>query len=302
VADLDPPNLRDEKIDDALRCSWEFDPVGNDNFNGDMPNDLKMVPQVFDLRARIEDDGNRAAGLKFPPLSFVNPDTTAVYVLDDETLPLIVDTDGNGTCDSINPLLVPTTQPPRINTQVLKVRLGPVPGQGAGDFTPDPSLPLPYCARGADTKLPAPPCKTLLEPSLSITYALGVPAIWSIDPIRPGLDCMGGQFDTLANNIGEGWACIAVATTDNIGNFSVSAPLRVYISYDYDKKNRPNLGYTFGADPPAGAGPPPACTGIYDKTTKMVTAGACTTRKFRSVPATGADYVCYLGDCQLPLP
>jgi hypothetical protein len=302
VADLDPPNLRDEKIDGVVRCSHEFDPLGNDDYNGDMPNDTKMVPQVFDLRARIEDDGNRAAGLKYPPLALVNPDTTSVYVLDDETLPLIVDTDGDGTCDSINPLLVPTTQPPIINTQVLKVRLSPVPKAGVGDFTPDPSLPLPYCARGADPAIPQPLCHTFLQPSIAISYDLGLPAVWSVEPIDTAFNCQGGQFDTLANNIGEGWACIAVATTDNVGNFSVSAPLRVYISYDYDKKNRPQLLTSFGADPPAGAGPPPACTGIYDKPTKTVRTGACTTRKFHSVPATGADYVCFLGDCQLPLP
>ena len=31
-------------------------------FDGDMPNDTTVVPQVFDLRARIQDDGNAPAG------------------------------------------------------------------------------------------------------------------------------------------------------------------------------------------------------------------------------------------------
>ena len=124
VADLDPPNLRDSQLDRVLRCSHEFDPLGNNSFDGDMPNDRKMVPQVFDLRARIEDDGNRAAGLKLTPISLVDPHETSVYILDDETQPLIVDTDGDGSCDAINPLLIPTTQPPTQNNQVLKVRLG----------------------------------------------------------------------------------------------------------------------------------------------------------------------------------
>ena len=44
--------------------------------------------------------------------------------------------------------------------------------------------------------------------------------------------CMGSQFDTLANNIGEGWACIAVQSSDSSGNTSVSPPLRVYINYN----------------------------------------------------------------------
>ena len=84
IADLDPPNLRDTKLDRVLRCSHEFDPLGNDSFNGDMPNDLKMVPQVFDLRARIQDDGNRAAGLKLTPISLVDPHETSVFIMTDE--------------------------------------------------------------------------------------------------------------------------------------------------------------------------------------------------------------------------
>jgi hypothetical protein len=304
VADLDPPNLRDMKISGQLRCSHEFDPLGNDDFNGDMPNDGKMVPQVFDLRARIEDDGNHAAGLKLPPISLVNPTLTNVYVLDARRIAanqgvLIVDTDGDGACDSINPLLVPTTEPPIDNTQVLKVKLSPVKKQGSGDFTPDATLPLPYCANGTDAQPPDLLC-TFLQPRIAISYAFGQPAIWSVDPIDT-IHCQGGQFDTYANNISEGWACIAVGTTDQVGNFSVSAPLRVYVSYNYDSGARPTLGTSFGADPPAGAGPPPDCTGSYDKISKVVTPGACTTRKFTRNLGTGDGYTCYLGDCDGPL-
>ena len=46
-----------------------------------MPNDGCMVPQVFDLRARIEDDGNRAIGLKVTPIAGIDPDNTNVYIL-----------------------------------------------------------------------------------------------------------------------------------------------------------------------------------------------------------------------------
>ena len=42
VADLDPPNLRDTKLDRVLRCSHEFDPLGNNVYDGDMPNDRTM--------------------------------------------------------------------------------------------------------------------------------------------------------------------------------------------------------------------------------------------------------------------
>ena len=84
LADLDPPEpARHASSTRVLRCSHEFDPLGNDDFYGDMPNDGKMVPQVFDLRARIEDDGNRAAGLKLSPISLVDPHETSVLHPDD---------------------------------------------------------------------------------------------------------------------------------------------------------------------------------------------------------------------------
>ncbi len=279
IADLDPPNLRDTKLDRVLRCSHEFNPLGNDSHYGDMPNDGRMVPQVFDLRARIQDDGNRAAGLKLAPISLVDPDATSIYVLDDEAQALVVDTDGDGTCDGINPLLVPTTQPPTENNQVLKIRLGAVPPAGTGDFTPE-TLALSYCESGIDPARPEPLC-TFLQPHIAISYAFGQPAVWSVEPIN-GLRCQGNQFDAWANHIGEGWACIAVGTKDRAGNLSVSAPLRVYIKYDYDKVARPNLGTSFGAAPPAGAGPPPPCTGRFDATSGAVTPGSCSARGFGS--------------------
>ncbi|HEX9288375.1 MAG TPA: hypothetical protein VF904_02530, partial [Anaeromyxobacteraceae bacterium] len=46
------------------------------------------------------------------PNAGIDPEKTSVYILDDATQPLIVDTDGDGFCDHINPHLIPTTQPP----------------------------------------------------------------------------------------------------------------------------------------------------------------------------------------------
>ena len=291
VADLDPPSIRDTDQDRVLRCSHEFDPLGNDNFAGDMPNDLKMAPQVFDLRARIQDDGNRASGLKVTPLSLVDPRETSVFIMSNKGQPLIVDTDGNGSCDSINPLLIPTTQPPTENNQVLKVRLGAVPPGGSADFTPDPTLPLAYCDDGLAPAKPEPMC-TFAQPTIAIRYAFTEPAIWSVEPIDER-HCHGNQFDAKANHIEDGaWACIAVGTKDLAGNFSVSRALRVYIDYDYNGQPE-----TFGANPPASAGPPPSCTGIFDKATNTVAPGACTTRRFNRNVTTGEGYLCFRGEC-----
>ena len=74
--------------------------------------------------------------------------------------------------------------------------------------------------------------------------------------------CFGQPFDTYANNISQGWACIAVATQDEANNFSVSPPLRVDIEYQYS-----------GPYGQPGRGTPPACTGTWDRTTNTVTKG-----------------------------
>jgi hypothetical protein len=292
VADFDPPPVRDERIGiNGLECSFAFDPLSLNRYPGDMPNDGCLVPQVFDLRARIEDDGNRAVGLKGMPIAGIDPNNTSVYVLHDIGQPLVVDSNGDGRCDEINPLLVPTTDPPTAANQVLKIRLAGVPPAGTANFEPDASLVgNPNCAEGS-ASTPPPLLCNFEQPTIAISYAGDEPAVWSVEPIDPTFRCLGNQFDSFANNIPEGWACLAIQTVDLAGNKGVSVPMRVYIQYS-------DAG-GFCGSPPAGAGPPPTCTGTFaassDPTVPGVAAlGACSARKF-----TGTDY-CYLGDCPGP--
>ncbi|HVR60922.1 MAG TPA: hypothetical protein VMU50_03435 [Polyangia bacterium] len=283
LIDLDPPLIRDIKLDDGPRCSWLFDPLGVDTLLGDMPADGCAVSQTFDLRARVEDEGNPAGGLKKSPIAGLDPDTIAAYILDDTSQVLTVDTNGDGICDNINPTLIPTTSPPTMNNQVLKVRLAPLKRAGNADFTPDPSIigsGLP-CAPGKDPDGPPPLC-SVNQPTIVISYAGGESAIWTVEPVTPGY-CEGAEFDTYANHIGEGWACIAVAARDRIGNTGVSAPLRVFISY--------NQGGPYCPAPPPGASAPPDCTGAFNPATGAVTATPCSSRRF----APGE--LCFLGDC-----
>jgi hypothetical protein len=305
IADLVPPKIRVFKYDDVAVdggmplpgyiCSRAFDPLSRDLESGDMPNDGCMVPQVFDLRARIEDDSNRATGLKLGPISTVDPEATAVYILNDSTVkdpmgntvpqPLVVDTDGDGTCDAINPKLEPTSMPLQNARQVLKVRMRPVPPAGDGDYTDDPTDPVPsFCHPSLTPNAPKNICD-VEQPFVAVSYAGKLPAIWAIEPIAPADPkyCFGGQFDTLANNVtesgtltkpGSGWKCIAVATADFNGNTSVSAPIRVWVDYSYSGSRN------WCAMPPTNAPPPPACTGSYNRVTGVVTPGVCSTRKF----------------------
>jgi hypothetical protein len=193
------------------------------------------------------------------------------------------------------------------------VRLAPVPPGGGGDFTPDPSLPIPGCLPGADTDPPEQLCKPGPQPTVAISYAGGLPAIWSVEPIAPANPayCFGAQFDTKANNVTAvvgskpalastaGWKCIAVVTADMLGNASTSAPLRVYLKdYAYSGADADAFGSFCSQALPADAGPPPTCTGTFDRATGVVSQQACKTRNFK-LPTAGDVEVCYKNDCDI---
>lgn len=290
VADLDPPLMRQISLQsDGYECSFPFDPLSVNRNPGDMPNDLCTVPQVFDLRARIEDDGNRADQVKATPISLVDPDNTSVFIMPASKTqePLVVDSNGDGRCDEVNPRLLPAspTVPPTVASGILQIRLAPVPPQGRADFEPDATLPADApCLKGSATAPPKLLCNTFSQPTIAIGYSAGQPAIWSVEPIDNAFHCLGNQVDTFANGIPEGWACVAVQTRDLAGNQSVSVPIRVYIKYDTP---------TFCALPPASAGPAPTCTGTYDPVSNSAVVGACSARSFPDQ----LEYYCVGGDC-----
>jgi hypothetical protein len=302
VADLVPPPIRVSKLAAGVRCSFAFDPLSRNIYAGDAPDDGCLVPQMFDLRARIEDAGNYAAGIKQIPISGIDPDVTAAYVLNDTSQPLVVDSDGDGNCDIINPKLIPTTSPPTDSHQVLKVRMRPVPPAGAADFRKDDSIgPDLACAPGEDTNPPLDICDAE-NPTVAISYIdAKTSTIWAVEPIAPDDPryCFGSQLDTKANNIQEsggstttmpGWRCIAVATADMNGNLSTSAPIRVWVDYKYGGLE------TFCAANPGGPTAMPSCTGTYDKATDTVSAKACATRNFKPRKA-GTTEVCFNNIC-----
>lgn len=227
VMDLDPPaNVRLVKEDGT--CSWPFDPVGPDAID-----DGSVVRQLFDIRARIEDDGNMpATGVPdFIPISGVDAKSVKVLILDDTSLPLVVDTSDppDGICDETNPELEPSVSPQSSRDAQLVdlVTLGP---GGAGDFSYQPGV-----ACTGQENPPGALCATTFsaEKGRSMTYSMkyeGGPSIWTIPPIvSDKLQCAGRQFDA-SNNLGDGWACVAVVAADGLGNKQVSRPIRVCVA------------------------------------------------------------------------
>jgi hypothetical protein len=230
VMDLDPPaNFRLYKKDGT--CSWPFDPVGPDAID-----DGSVVTQLFDIRARIEDEGNTplTGTVDFVPIAAVDPAKVKVLILDDTTVPLVVDTSDppDGICDDVNPELIPSVSP-QSSKEAQLLDMVPMPANaGAGDFSFEPGS---LCS-GADNP-PNPLCATTYSvlKGRSMTYSLGysangLPAIWTIGPIvGDSLQCAGRQFDA-SNNLHDGWACVAVEAADKLGNKQVSRPIRICVA------------------------------------------------------------------------
>jgi len=233
IIDMDPPTVR-EAVEDGMAqlCSVAFDPVG-----GEAANDATVLGPVPSFRARIEDRTNRVSAI-----SGVNDNDVQVYILDDETQALLIDTDGNGICDSINPNFLPNN--PLGNQPAVVIDMTPVDQSGTAFSPPLPaaeSLPYPYdgfpfCyggdnnnGTGADTDPPDEVCiaTTLTRVIPDNTDPNGSrPAIYGRSPLT-SLRCIGDRFDFPGAGINPGFACVAARATDNGGNESVSSPLRV---------------------------------------------------------------------------
>lgn len=298
IVDLDPPPMREMEYQssrEANQCSWFFDPLGSNPFFGDDNNgdpgdasaadDGESVPQLSEMRARIEDRGNGATATlgTVVPMAGVDLASAQIYVLDDASRALVVDTDGDGVCDDINPNIVPTTVPLASNEAAV-VDLTALTPAGVGVFIPGDPDPFDHspgsyefmCFEGDDQDTQLPLC--VQEPGSRITSMPdGTPVIFGMSP--PSEDqCWGNAFDSLAANISDGWACVAVRALDNVGNVGVSRPLRV--CFDADGNQAECLPW--GQVATSGL---PDCTGTYDPDTGITDAGTpCT------LPVGFADY------------
>lgn len=271
IISLDSPNLREaQEKDGVLLCSHSFDPLGDDSVN-----DFEAVAQLFEIRARLEDRSNfgQSTSLISIPLAEVDPSSVDLFILDDENGALLVDTDGDGICDDINPLLVPTSVP-NSSTEIAAIQLLPVPSTGGSFFGANEAPTFAdtnngSCVAKNDTA-PDPLCFTTPLTRTIATNTGSAPAIYGVPPAA-GLQCVGNALDTLATNLEDGWACLAVRGSDALGNLNVSPPLRLCLDFDASGDDGCHPVGTVNA---AGA---PNCTGTYNPQTDTVDASApCT--------------------------
>ena len=272
IASLDPPKVRLSKIAaGGLQCSTDFDPVGSD-----APDDGQVVPQLFELRGRVEDLGNTGtfdpSGSLFIPRAGTG--TVELYVFDDTTKPLVVDTDGDGFCDDVNPNIVPAIQPMTSNEAAV-ITLTAIDPAGTAFFGPDTfgAVANASCSQGDDAAPPDPLCFGETVTAI-IKDDDGAPEIFGIAPVDTDFNCLGFAFDARAANISDGFACAALLVTDRIGNRRVSEPLRICI--DSDLSGGDCGGTALGGI--TAAGRRPNCTGTV--TGGVVNNTACTPRRF----------------------
>ena len=257
---------------DPLICSNRFDPVGTDAVD-----DGETVGALMELRVRAEDLGNGAlapSGVHVP-VAGVDPGAVQLFVLDDEAGALLVDSTGDGVCDSIDPALVPATAPGG-TTPAAVVDLVPISPSGSVAFgatdTPygsDPEVGDGTCQakEPPDTGSPAPLC--LSSPlTRAIASETDEAALYTIPPVPSPAQCTGNAFDAPAANIADGWACVAAVAEDRLGNLRVSPPLRICVDHDGDGRD---AGGTALADL--------GCAGlgaVADPANRPACTGACT--------------------------
>jgi hypothetical protein len=250
---LDPGYISYFNDNDGV-CSDIFDPVGFDAVD-----DGETVAQLFSLRARIDDQGNTgtAAEVVYIPESQVDQNSAYLAMLDDTTQAVVVDLDGDGFCDALNPELLPGAGAPE---PMVVVQLGALEPGGAVFYGPG-TLP-PGCPPGDDEEYPDSLCDFAQSTVwISDRFSTDEPAIYS-PPTDDEAACGGLPVDMLAAAISDGWMCAAAVVADNLGNVNVSPPLRVCVDANGNEDN----GCGEWGDIQVG----PDCTGTWDAANEVV--------------------------------
>lgn len=263
---LDSPPVRGARYDTGiLECSAAIDPLGSD-----AASDGQSLTQLSELRVRSEDRPNIAFSSTpvIVPRAGVEPDSVDMFVLDDSDGAIIVDMDGDGFCDDINPKLAPTSTP-MADDEVARLDMVPLPPggdphfEGGLDYSGDPPANSECMAETSPGAPPSPLCDGQSPLTWLIPDPVGEPAIYTIPPVG-GLQCLGNAFDSVATRISDGWACVTARSEDRLGNLNVAPPLRVCFDADLNgAEGCPPLGQT-------SMDPLPDCTGTYDPMTDTV--------------------------------
>ncbi|MEO0325606.1 MAG: hypothetical protein AAF447_21805 [Myxococcota bacterium] len=244
LADLDPVDVRviRETGEDVL-CSELFDPVGADSVN-----DGAIVGPDAEFRARIEDQGNETSGDGV--VVFVSGIARAdlyIFQPDSETDARELLTSGvaGAACDDITADVLPESPmggDPATVVELLAVRPA---GSPAGD--PDAEgwpagepaeaygggAVFAYCSGANGTDSPRLLCEesSPLSTVISNVSDRSLAAVYAPGPVG-GSNCVGSPVNVSRLVDAGRWACAAVRVEDELGNVSVSAPVRFCLVED----------------------------------------------------------------------
>ena len=257
-----------QEVDAGFECSYTFPLMGVA-----ANTDLDTVFQFSWPRVRIWDQGQIPAQGGRIPISGIDTSSVKLYMLRDNSKPLVVNTVGvNGPggekwCDSINPEVIPSGSNPQPG-QAIAVDMAPLMPRNVADYQPGAA---PFfsaiCMEGSDEEAPEPVCTlgdgTVTVLGTPIDPLFSEPSVYVIPPVTGSSSgCMGLRFDYLANNVEDGWICVAAVAADNLGNRGISTPSRIWVD-----KNGDGLDKDGNAK---AAVTPPDCVGSQDPTTGVV--------------------------------
>lgn len=234
IVNLDPPLIQEwHAVNNVLYCSEYFDPVGSL-----AANDLDTVDNTRRYRALVEDQTNAPIrGINDPPahLYLAGTDTSSVelFMQPDLTLPLLIDTNGDGVCDQVN------YEPLSVAKQPLRQQLSAVNQTGSAWFRLQPKGAT-GCRQPSDsTTDPVPDNQQPKEPNTTCGFGSEMervipgriegkpPAVYGIRPTNGGTGECDGESWPLMTLAHEGWNCVAARAQDTIGNVGISPPLRI---------------------------------------------------------------------------
>jgi len=270
---LDSPDMREFRVTpdfSLLSCSARFDPLGRDAVSFG-----QIVPQLFEIRARVEDRGNGPdnPGGVVLPIATVNLASVELYLLDDETLELLadLDNDDDNLCDEINPAVDPVLNPQGAEASLFNMAAVPISGSSAfvENFLRAPGsdgqIADAACFEEDETETPPANLCQSVDATRAIETPTGESAIFGLTPVD-GDRCMGNAFDALANQVSDGWACLVVRAEDQLGNVGVSKILPVCIDTDSNTSDCAGTNNGDGTITPPGTVCPSSCVAQTDFT------------------------------------
>lgn len=215
---LDPRPVRECAAGTMKTCSGIFDPLGSS------PGDGEVIQKAARLRALVWERGIDVAGGD-EWIAGVRDETVALYAQQDLDTPLLIDTDKDGVCDSVDNSATKLGAKVPFVTKLNPVSIGGALRLGGDSLDLDPKAPVGFTPlSGAE---PAPKCG-----DSDMTYVLshlmpGTPPV--VYASETASLCTGVTIELPTKG---GWTCVAAAARDragSTGNLGLSNPIHLCV-------------------------------------------------------------------------